>query len=253
MEHIPRRESLLRRGDQPERVRFMGRLSALIGLGAAALLLAGCDDFGGKEAQPAPPTKSRNNAVLASESASPAVSAHPSSPPSTAPQPAAPPRKLCSGQTTRPPPKGSIETAAAPSAQPPPKSIPFGVGKWVWLNFWAAWCKPCKEEMPRILEWQKKLSAQGVLLELAFVSIDDDERQLQRFLEDQPPGGVRGSYWLREGGGRTSWLASLGMKDTLDLPAHAFVAPSGQVSCIFQGAVEERDYPTLAAMFGAKP
>lgn len=131
--------------------------------------------------------------------------------------------------------------------------MPFGVGKWIWLNFWAAWCKPCKEEMPRIIEWQKKLSKEGVLLELAFVSLDDDQRQLQRFLEEQPPAGVRASYWLQEGSGRTSWLAALGLKDPPDLPAHAFVAPSGQVACVFQGAVEERDYPTFASLFTGKP
>lgn len=188
---------------------------------------------------------------MAGGSAAPVVSAKPTAA-STAPAAPAAPRKLCVGQTPRPAPKGAVQAEAAAGAQALPSSVPFGVGKWVWLNFWAAWCKPCKEEMPRILEWQKKLAAKGVLLELAFVSIDDDQRQLQRFLEEQPAGGVKASYWLPEGGGRSSWLASLGMKDTPDLPAHAFVAPSGQVSCVFQGAVEEGDYPTLAAMFGAK-
>ncbi len=235
----------------------MGRLSALAARGASAaalVFLSGCDDLSGKNPVPEPPTTSRSNAVLAPSGAAttPARATAASAAPSP---PAAPaqPRKLCAGQTTRPAPKGSIETAAVPGAQALPKPVPFGVGKWVWLNFWAAWCKPCKEEMPRLLAWQKKLAGEGVLLDLAFVSLDDDDRQLQRFLEEQPAAGVRASYWLPEGGGRSSWMAALGLKDPPDLPAHAFVAPSGQVSCVFQGAVEERDYPTLAALFGGKP
>jgi len=97
------------------------------------------------------------------------------------------------------------------------------------------------------------LPAAGVLLELAFVSIDDDERQLVRFLDGQPAAGVKASYWLPEGSGRSSWLGALGLKETPDLPAHALVAPSGQVACVIQGAVEDRDYPAVAAFLGAKP
>ncbi|HSN96845.1 MAG TPA: TlpA disulfide reductase family protein, partial [Candidatus Nanopelagicales bacterium] len=133
-----------------------------------------------------------------------------------------------------------------------PASPGFGVGKWVWLNFWAAWCKPCKEEMPRLLGWQQKLRSSGVLIDLVFVSLDDDERQLDRFLQDQPGHGVRASYWLPDGPGRTGWLTGLGLKETPDLPVHAIVAPSGQVTCTIAGAVEDSDYPGIAAFLGAR-
>jgi thiol-disulfide isomerase/thioredoxin len=220
--------------------------------GLAGLAVTACEVD--KKDLPAPPTTNRSNAVVAPTT--PGGSAKPSAPGGTgtaqvaAPQP---PRQLCVGQSPKPPPKGVIKTAAAPGATPPPASMPFGVGKWVWVNLWAAWCKPCKEEMPRLIAWQKKLSAAGVLLELAFVSIDDDERELERFLEGQPAAGVRASYWLPEGSGRSSWLGALGLKETPDLPAHALVAPSGQVTCLIQGAVEDRDYPAVAAFVGAKP
>jgi thiol-disulfide isomerase/thioredoxin len=149
-------------------------------------------------------------------------------------------------------PKTTFSSQAAAGTERPPASIAFGTGKWVWVNLWAAWCGPCKEEMPRLIAWQKKLSAAGVLLDLAFVSIDDDERQLVRFLEGQPQGGVRASYWLPEGAGRSSWTTSLGLKETPDLPVQVLVAPSGQVACFIQGAVEEGDYATLAAFVGQK-
>ena len=145
-----------------------------------------------------------------------------------------------------------MKTASAPGTSPLAPTVPFGVGKWVWLNLWAAWCVPCKEEMPRLIAWQSKLRAAGVLVDLAFVSIDDDERQLVRFLDGQPSSGVRASYWLPEGPARGQWLGALGLKESPQLPAHALVAPSGQVTCVIEGAVEDGDYPSLAAFLGAK-
>jgi peroxiredoxin len=46
-------------------------------------------------------------------------------------------------------------------------------GKVVLLSFWATWCAPCLEEMPRFVEWQKHYGAQG--LQVLGVSMDDDD------------------------------------------------------------------------------
>jgi len=207
-----------------------------------------CEDR--KDDLPAPPTTGRSNAVAAAaDAATPATASAPTAHPSEAP---GPPRQLCNAQAPRPAPKGALKNAAAPGVAVLPPAIPFGAGKWIWVNLWAAWCGPCKEEMPRLLVWQKKLRDAGVLLDMAFVSLDDDDRQFQRFLETQPATGVRASYWLPEGGGRTAWLTALGVKDPPDLPVQALVNPAGQISCLIQGAVEERDYPAIAAHVGAK-
>ena len=230
----------------------MGRLSALrlrlAGALVAALALTACDKDAGSIAPP-PPASGRSNAVLARGGASAAA---PTAHPTAAPSAPAAPRQLCVGQRERPAPKGNIKIAAASGATPPFTPVPFGVGKWVWVNFWAAWCGPCKEEMPRLLAWKERLAGAGVLLDLAFVSLDDDARQLQRFLETQPPSGVRASYWLPDGDLRSGWLAALGLKNPPDLPVQALVSPTGQVSCIIQGAVEDRDYAAIAAVMGAK-
>jgi hypothetical protein len=106
--------------------------------------------------------------------------------------------------------------------------------------------------MPRLLGWQARLSSLGVSIDLAFVSLDDDERQLQRFLEGQPKTGVRASYWLPEGDQRNGWLTALNVKNPPELPLHVLVAPSGQVACTIEGAVEDRDFPAVAAFVGAK-
>jgi thiol-disulfide isomerase/thioredoxin len=223
----------------------VGGLPALTA--AALLALApGCDG-GGRDA-PAPAALGRSNAVTAPSGA---PAAQPASAAAPKPAPAAP-RKLCVGQEPRPAPTGAISTVAAPGVPSLPATIGFGVGKWVWMNFWAAWCKPCKEEMPRLLGWQQKLRSAGVLVDLVFISLDDDERQLTRFLAEQPGHGVRASYWLPDGPGRTGWLTALGIKSGPELPVHALVAPGGQVSCMIEGAVEDGDYAGIAAFLGAR-
>jgi thiol-disulfide isomerase/thioredoxin len=210
--------------------------------------LGACEDKG-TPLPPPPPTTGRANAVAAKDTASAPTPVVVASSASAAPRP---PRQLCAGQTPRPAPKGALKTAAASSADPPPDKLPLGVGKWVWVNLWAAWCGPCKEEMPRILGWQEKLRAAGVLIDVAFVSLDDDERETHRFLDAQPATGVRATYWLPEND-RGAWLGALGLKGgATQLPVQALVAPSGQVACVIEGAVEDGDYPAIASFVGAK-
>ncbi len=55
-------------------------------------------------------------------------------------------------------------------------------GQVVVLNFWATWCLPCVEEMPSLVEMQKRLRAKGVTV-LA-VSIDVDADAYHKFLKD---------------------------------------------------------------------
>jgi peroxiredoxin len=55
-------------------------------------------------------------------------------------------------------------------------------GQIVVLNFWATWCPPCVEEMPSLVQMQRKMKDKGVTV-LA-VSIDDDAGAYHKFLTD---------------------------------------------------------------------
>jgi cytochrome c biogenesis protein CcmG, thiol:disulfide interchange protein DsbE len=55
-------------------------------------------------------------------------------------------------------------------------------GQVVVLNFWATWCPPCIEEMPSLVEMQRRMKAKGVTV-LA-VSIDVDDGAYRRFVKD---------------------------------------------------------------------
>jgi cytochrome c biogenesis protein CcmG/thiol:disulfide interchange protein DsbE len=55
-------------------------------------------------------------------------------------------------------------------------------GKIVVLNFWATWCPPCVEEMPSLVQMQKKF--QGKDVTVLAVSVDDDPDAYHKFLKD---------------------------------------------------------------------
>jgi cytochrome c biogenesis protein CcmG, thiol:disulfide interchange protein DsbE len=55
-------------------------------------------------------------------------------------------------------------------------------GQVVVLNFWATWCPPCLEEMPSLVEMQRRMKANGITV-LA-VSVDVDESAYKQFLKD---------------------------------------------------------------------
>jgi len=54
-------------------------------------------------------------------------------------------------------------------------------GQIVVLNFWATWCPPCVEEMPSLVEMQRRMKAKGVTV--VAVSIDEDESAYRAFLK----------------------------------------------------------------------
>lgn len=205
-------------------------------------LLAGaasCDD----KAASAPAMPSgRANQVAAKKTAEPDP---PGARPAPLPKPRREPRKLCAGQTARDAP-GEIDVARSVDGADP-RPLRYG-GRWVWVNVWAAWCKPCKEEMPILLSWRSKLEQdENVKVELAFVSIDDDEREMRRFLDSQPKTGVRASYWIEQEDARESWFSSIGFDEAPQLPVHALVDPAGKLACVIEGAVEQDDYPAVVS------
>jgi len=231
----------------------MGRLPTLsFALGLALPVLGACNTVSEKDAPMA--TNERSQAIA------------PKGPPTlstpatiavktTEPAPPKKPRSLCAGklaETGHAVPKKHVSRAAAKAAAELPESLPIGGGKWTWLNFWAAWCAPCKEEIPRLLGFEQKLQASGAAFRLSFVSLDDDERQLHDFLDGQPSSGLHASYWLKEGSEREDWLKAAGQNPDAPLPFHLLIDPKGKIRCVIQGAVEDGDYPEISGIVAAR-
>lgn len=229
-----------RRVDQPLCLRVLGGLSAL------ALLVA-CD--GDKKPEPTA-TPQRSQAVAATATASGEARPAPAASSAAPSAPRKPPRQLCAGELDKPGKKLAdkpVSRAAAPGDKPLPDKLGASPSGWTWLNFWAAWCVPCKEEMPRLLEFEKKLAGK---LRVVFVSLDDDQRQLDDFLKAQPRAGVRATYWLKEGKEREAWLSAAEIEEDPELPTHLLLDPDGKVRCRVKGAVEDSDFPSLAKIVG---
>jgi cytochrome c biogenesis protein CcmG, thiol:disulfide interchange protein DsbE len=90
----------------------------------------------------------------------------------------------------------TIESALAGGDRPPAPSVELPVlgepgagaladhrGKVVVLNFWASWCKPCREEMPLLQETHERLEREGAGLVLGIDSRDNTE-DAQAFLRE---------------------------------------------------------------------
>lgn len=55
-------------------------------------------------------------------------------------------------------------------------------GKILVLNFWATWCAPCVEEMPSLVDLQRRLGPKGITV--VGVSVDLDGEAYHHFLTD---------------------------------------------------------------------
>jgi peroxiredoxin len=52
-------------------------------------------------------------------------------------------------------------------------------GKVILLDFWATWCAPCREEIPRFVGWQNQYRNQA--LQVVGISMDDDVAAVRQF------------------------------------------------------------------------
>jgi len=103
-------------------------------------------------------------------------------------------------------------------------------GQIVVLNFWATWCPPCVEEMPSLVEMQRRMKAKGVTV--VAVSIDVDESAYHQFVKEH---GVN-LLTVRDPGEKTPKLYG-----THGWPETYIIDRGGVVRRKFIGAVDWTD------------
>jgi thiol-disulfide isomerase/thioredoxin len=213
----------------------MGRLQTLSWI-VAGSIVAGCND------PPATTNPSRSEQITTSATVAPSTVASSTNAHNTAPTA---PRVLCSPVTGRSLSKTPPTRVDASGGKSDGK-IDLKAAKVTWVDFFASWCGPCKEELPRIESFAARLAKDGIDVQLVHVSLDDDLRQLQAFFATTPT--MKSSLWLSDGPAREGFLASLKMKPAPTLPEHALVAQDGSVKCFVEGAFVDSDYAELTSV-----
>ncbi len=98
-------------------------------------------------------------------------------------------------------------------------------GQWVFVNFWATWCPPCRDEMPSMEMLNRRFKDKG--LTMVAISVDEDWNEVKRFFGDNDPSFK--VLWDR------TKKVSTGMYGTRKFPESYLISPDGQVAVKFIG------------------
>lgn len=103
-------------------------------------------------------------------------------------------------------------------------------GQVVVLNFWATWCLPCVQEIPSLVEMQRRMKAKGVTV--IAVSVDVDENAYRQFIKNH---GVN-LLTVRDPSGKTN-----GAYGSFKFPESYIIDRKGIIQHKFLGAVDWTD------------
>jgi thiol-disulfide isomerase/thioredoxin len=106
-------------------------------------------------------------------------------------------------------------------------------GQIVVLSFWATWCAPCREELPRLSKLSQEFAGRNV--HFVAVSIDDakDRAKIEPYLLKQD---IRLDVWVD---GNTDLLGRFGLGDVV--PATLVLDEQGQVITRIMGEAQDED------------
>jgi cytochrome c biogenesis protein CcmG, thiol:disulfide interchange protein DsbE len=77
-----------------------------------------------------------------------------------------------------------VGSVSAAHAAAPTLDLTQYRGKVVYLDFWASWCKPCRQSFPWMNAMQQKYSADGLVV--VAVNVDEQRSDADKFLKEMP-------------------------------------------------------------------
>jgi thiol-disulfide isomerase/thioredoxin len=106
-------------------------------------------------------------------------------------------------------------------------------GKIVVVNFWATWCAPCQEELPRLARLAGNYSGKPVAFVIISIDEPKDRAKIPATLERLH---VPQESWV---GGNTDMMDAFGLGDIV--PGTAILDERGQIVARIMGEVREED------------
>lgn len=119
---------------------------------------------------------------------------------------------------------GSVAPEFTLEGRAGPVSLAAYKGKYVYLDFWASWCGPCKRSFPWMGELQKRYGGAG--LQVVAVNVDTSRSDARQFLAENtadfvvafdPAGAVARQYAIK------------------GMPSSVLIGPDGKVLQVHAG------------------
>lgn len=106
-------------------------------------------------------------------------------------------------------------------------------GNVVVVNFWATWCGPCQEELPRLAKIAASYTGKPVKFVLVSIDAPKDRAKIPAALARL---GVPDESWV---GGDTDMMDAFGLGDIV--PGTVILSPDGEIVARIMGEAKEPD------------
>ena len=97
-------------------------------------------------------------------------------------------------------------------------------GKWVYIDFWASWCKPCMRKLPEVVDMHNAMASRS---DFAVISVSLDDNRTKDALDRVHSQYGIGFPVVYDGSGFNSQLADNWCVDSI--PSTFLIDPAGQV------------------------
>jgi thiol-disulfide isomerase/thioredoxin len=96
-------------------------------------------------------------------------------------------------------------------------------GKYVYIDIWATWCGPCRQQIPHLQEMEEKYSGKNI----AFVSISvDKEKDFEKWQEMVKSENLGGVQLIADKDWKSDFVVAYGIQS---IPRFILIDPKGNV------------------------